>query len=122
MRCFFQGFCLFLGLLPTWMFAQTASIQGQVLDAFDQEGLAYASVSIHLPTDSQIVAGSLADEEGRFSLREVPSGTFYLRVSFLGYEPLMVENFILEKGENKELGRLQLSPVQRLLDEIEITG
>ncbi|HLZ46792.1 MAG TPA: TonB-dependent receptor [Gemmatimonadales bacterium] len=70
-----------LCLLPSLAFAQNGSIRGRVADAADAP-LAHASVS----AEGSGLRGT-TDDQGRYELRGISSGTYTVRVRLLGYVP-----------------------------------
>ena len=90
MRCML--FSLFLVLIPCLQFAQnTGVIEGRVLDADSKRPLEAANV---LLTGTAI--GTNVGGDGTFRLRQVPAGSYVLRVSYIGYSPSTVPVQILQ--------------------------
>ncbi len=116
-------------LFPFFLFGQTAgpnasgssslktSLSGQVFDGNTQKPLDYATVSLFLASKSELISGTITDEEGRFTLEAVP-GNYFIKVEFLGYEPLMIEDITLAPNERKELGKVIISTEAAALDEV----
>ena len=69
---------LFSGL--SGLFAQTASIQGQVVDRFKKP---LSDANIYL---AGTILGSASDEGGNFKINRVPAGQFILKFSMIGYK------------------------------------
>ena len=67
----------------------SGTIYGNVIS--DGEALSYASVSLFKMRDSSLVNGIISDEKGRFELKEVPYGNYYLSISFIGFEKKVIE-------------------------------
>src|SRR5690606_40303441 len=66
------------------------------------------------------VAGMLSDELGGFSFNNLASGTYILRITFVGYEN-HEEEIPLATGENKNLETISLKPASsEVLDEVVI--
>ncbi len=86
---------LFLSLLVNMvMIAQEkAIVRGVVIDQTMQETLPSATVKI--PNTS---VGTRTDLDGKFSLSLDP-GTYDLQVSFIGFEPVLIENIVLASGQ-----------------------
>ena len=102
-------------------YAQKGEWRGQVKDSLDQSPLAYASVVL-FTSDSAQVGGTLVDSLGNFTLSQVPSGNFFLEVSFLGYESYRSSLITNTHNEQLDFGVISLHPTLRLMQEIEITG
>ena len=80
-------------LFPTWIFA--SGIEGTVLDAEYKIPLAFAHIQI-LDADY----GTISDEEGRFELKGLPTGTYRLRISHISYE---ADTVVVELVEGKAI-------------------
>ncbi|MEO0557720.1 MAG: carboxypeptidase-like regulatory domain-containing protein, partial [Bacteroidota bacterium] len=79
LRAFFSALVLSV-VLSVSAFAQTGTLSGRITDADTNQPLPGATV--------QLVAserGAAADAYGRFTLRDVPSGSASVRVSFVGF-------------------------------------
>ena len=96
LKSFFVGTML---LLPVMAFSQF-TIRGSARDAQNQEPLMGATLQIET-----IHRNAVTDEQGRFTLLNVPAGEHEVRINFLGYTPLtekikveqnMESNFLLE--------------------------
>ncbi|MEX1120626.1 MAG: TonB-dependent receptor [Balneolales bacterium] len=74
-------FLMFMWILPGNAMAQQGSISGQITDASNGETLAGASVFI-----PQLNRGAATNTDGEYNIQNVPSGTFELRVTYVGYE------------------------------------
>ena len=63
---------------------------GRVLNAQTEKTMEYVSVKLLAIKDSTIISGVYTDADGKFSLESLPYGTFILKISFAGFEPLFV--------------------------------
>ncbi|MBC8082636.1 MAG: TonB-dependent receptor, partial [Hymenobacter sp.] len=91
----------------------TGFVTGTVRDRKTQELLPGASVTLEGTS-----LGTATDAEGRYRLTGVPTGSYNLRASFVGYDPLLRANVVVTSGNantiNLELnsGAQQLGAVQ----------
>jgi TonB-dependent starch-binding outer membrane protein SusC len=92
------------------------SIVGRVTAAQTNQPLERARVSV-VGTDIRAIAG----DNGRFVLRNVPSGTHRVQAQILGYEPRIVENVVVGGGLPTSID-IQLTAVAVKLAEIVTTG
>ena len=76
------------------LMAQSGSIEGKVTDAETGEALRGASVSV-VATKK----GSYTDSKGTFRIKKVAPGTYAIRVTFIGYDPKVVEGIIVGESE-----------------------
>ena len=85
-------------LLPELAFAQaTQTIRGTVSDREAKFPLAGATVAI--VDDPANPIGAATDAEGAFRLEGVKVGRHALKVSFLGYKDISMENIIVNSGK-----------------------
>ncbi|HBB25006.1 MAG TPA: TonB-dependent receptor, partial [Bacteroidetes bacterium] len=70
--------------------AQNGSIEGKVTDASTGEALRQASISV---VDTK--RGGYSDTKGAFKIKNLVPGTYSLRVTYVGYEPRIVEGVVV---------------------------
>ncbi len=71
------------------LYAQTvndnrASVTGTVLDT-DGTGLQAATAALYALPDSSLVSGAATDDQGMFLIGSIRPGSYFVRVSFIGY-------------------------------------
>ena len=121
MSKFFFVILILIGL-PILIFAQGGQISGVVTDSTDKQPLEFARLAMYSASDSILINGTLSNAVGEFQLEKVSSGSYYLVVQFLGYEPRTLTNIQITAKESLNLGVIGLMPGQLLLDEVEISG
>jgi ferric enterobactin receptor len=67
--------------------AGPGEIRGTVVDAESSAPVGAASVEVWSAADSALVAGAIARPDGSFRIQGLRPGTYYLRVSMMGYGP-----------------------------------
>lgn len=67
------------------MLAQSGNIQGTISD---ENGLYLPGANVMLPTLNK---GAISDFDGKFTLVDIPEGTYTLKVSYLGYDDIQQE-------------------------------
>ena len=97
------------------------TISGQLLDAEFREPMVQATVQLFTTTDSTFVGGTVSDKEGTFILQAPSNGTFRLKISSVGFQPLERE-VTLRRNQNQELGELLMATDAVLLKETVVTG
>jgi hypothetical protein len=68
-------------------FAQTGSLNGTLLNSFNDKPIAGAVVSLLYQRDSAVVKETISNETGAFSFTNLPSDSFLLKISTLTFEP-----------------------------------
>ncbi len=78
-----------LGLALAFLFAsQQASAQNQISGTITNakgDGVFYATIALYKQADSTVLKGETSDANGKFSLKDVPDGQYFLEVSMLGF-------------------------------------
>ena len=104
-----------------------AQICGTVHDA-NNAPIEFANVALYRKSDSTLIAGTITNKEGFFSLSNDLSSNSFLRISFIGYETKEVEavanQHIELKPEATELGELVVNgnmPRIRVRDDALVT-
>ena len=100
--------------MTTYAFGQAGSISGTVTDSESGEVLPGANVFIQ-----QLQRGASTDAEGTFVIRDVPSGTYTIRVSFVGYQEYTQQ---VDVGNTRVNLDIALQPAQVGLDELVVVG
>ncbi|MGQ9678595.1 MAG: TonB-dependent receptor domain-containing protein [bacterium] len=130
---FFAAVCFSQPRGPANFSPAAGVITGQVVDAEQVTPIEYANVVLYRMRDtsfrpppgadtSRLVTGTVTDVQGRFVLREVPPGRFYLEVSFIGFKTRRVEDIRLAPDGKLELGRITLEPVAISMPGAEVTA
>jgi len=97
-------------------------ISGQIIDE-NQQPVPFATISLINISTSKTIDGTIADDQGKFSIRNIPAGTFKVNISFIGYDPVVKSSYeITGKGESYDLGMISLAPNVKELDEVVVEG
>jgi len=99
-----------------------AKISGSIVDSAAAKGIEFASIALYNKATGQAVDGTVADENGKFSLTKVVAGEYKILISFIGYVNKTVDNIKLGKGEELQLGNIKLSSNIKQLEEVTVTG
>lgn len=88
---------LLLLLIPLLAVAQrTQTITGSVVDKESKSPLIGVNVSV---TDVTPVAGTVTDENGKFSINNIPVGKHTISISYVGYRPYIQSNILVTSGK-----------------------
>jgi hypothetical protein len=120
MICLFRAFTAGAANHPN---ADKGSLSGKVVDELDGLSIPSAIVSIYLANAEQPLFTTPTDENGNFKFDALDFGIYKLKVSYVGYAPLILSDIILNKKESdKDLGTLKLGSDQNNLAEVTITA
>ncbi|MCJ7468141.1 MAG: TonB-dependent receptor [Maribacter sp.] len=98
--------------------AQNFEVSGKVRDA-NNAGVAFASVFLLQLSDSTMVKGTSADENGNFTLLDVPPATYFIRASYIGNTSELIG---LDVFGDTNVGSLIISENTENLDEVVVTS
>ena len=100
---------------------QRLTISGQLLDADLKEPMVQATIQLFTVTDSTFVGGAVSNERGNFIVQAPSAGTFRLRITTVGYQPIDRE-VTLRRNESLDLGNLMMETESVMLQEAVVTG
>lgn len=97
-------------------FSQT--INGKVIDEANAP-MSFANVGAYNQADSTLATGSVTDASGAFKISVKP-GTYYLKVTFVSFEDLLVSN--INVVNPTDVGTLVMKTSKSILDEVVVQG
>ena len=109
-------FLLLLFISSAALAQSTGVFSGTIRDRATQQLLPGVTVALE-----GTGLGTATDEEGRFRLAGIPTGSYNVRVSFVGYEPLLRANTVITSG-NANIVRLELAPAAQSLGEVTVVA
>jgi outer membrane receptor for Fe3+-dicitrate len=98
------------------IFSQGGIIEGIIIDANTKETMVGATVVIEGTT-----MGTTANLNGEYRLTNVPVGEVNLRVSFISYEPVVVEKIKIERGKIISLN-IEMETISQTLEGVTVTA
>ncbi|TVQ09193.1 MAG: TonB-dependent receptor [Bacteroidetes bacterium] len=98
------------------VFSQGGVIEGIIVDAQTRETMVGATILIEGTS-----TGTTANLNGEFRLTNIPAGTVNLRASFISYEPVVIENIRIERGQTITLS-IELEQVSQTLEGVTVTA
>ncbi|MFQ5771187.1 MAG: carboxypeptidase regulatory-like domain-containing protein, partial [bacterium] len=94
-------FCaVVLVLSATLVFAQTATLKGNVTDAEKGDPLPGANVVV---TATGVQTGAATKTNGQFEVKNLSPGTYTVTISYIGYVKKVLTDIVLAAGETKTL-------------------
>ena len=100
------------------------SIKGQVIDKQTNTPVASVSIQIFKMKDSSLVKGMATDENGAFSLTDIPFGMYKLKASMIGYVTYVANNVLIApQSKDVDLGVIKIEQGDETKTaEIEVTA
>lgn len=102
---------------------KTGKIAGKIIDELTGEPLEYVNVVVFKSTDQSLVSGAITNQKGDFFIESLPTGSFILKVSYIGFQDYKSEKFTLSpQAPFKKLETIRLSMSAATLEAAEIKG
>jgi len=96
-------------------------ISGALHDESTNEHVEYGNILLFKAKDSTMVTGTITDANGKFLFSNIAPGSYYLRVSFIGYEDKFYPGItISQRSADVKMGNLSIKPKMSGLQEVEI--
>ncbi|CAA9330210.1 MAG: TonB-dependent receptor, putative, partial [uncultured Gemmatimonadetes bacterium] len=103
--------------------AGPGEIRGTVVDAVSSAPISRASVAVWSAADSALVAGAIARPDGSFRIPGLRPGSYYLKVSMMGYSAQTTPRFaIAEASPRANAGSVRLARSALMLEGLEVTA
>ena len=118
MRLFTSLILLLTFITPA--IAQNLSIGGRVVQKEGDTPLPNANVIIQRLPDSSAAGGTVTGKDGKFLFDGLRGGRYVLKISYVGYAPLVRD--VQLRGQSASLGDLALSESSIPLGQVEVTG
>lgn len=96
-------------------------VSGTIVNA-KKAPIPFATVYVKRVSDSLVVTGGVTGETGKFSIDEIPWGTYFIEINYMGYAQHQTAEFTLAAGNNHHrLGQFVMRQQSTTLDGIEIS-
>ncbi len=98
-------------------------ISGTLLDETTREPIDYGNVILYRVKDSTMLTGTTTVTKGKFLLNNIPSGKFYVKASFIGYEDKYFSGIVIsQQSADVKLGDISIKSIASSISGIEIIG
>lgn len=101
---------------------KAGQVIGKVLDRQTNKGIGYATVGVLNAKDSSVVTGVLSEENGDFTIGQLPAGNFILRINFIGYNSVYHPFSLTPGNMTRDLGNFRLAPSTATLKTVNVTA
>lgn len=96
-------------------------VRGTVTDNTSSAAIARATIAVRTKASAALVAGAVARDDGTFRIQGLRPGTYYLRVTALGYGPVSTAEFSVSPASlTADLGTIKLEKVAVALSDVEV--
>lgn len=86
------------------------TVMGMIHDSTTDGAIEYATIGLFRKNDSSLVNGILTDQTGRFALKDLPLGRYYLEAAFIGYAKKRIPVDLTSQKSLVDLGVIVLHP------------
>ena len=98
-------------------------ITGTLLDSADSKPISFATATLSDPGTKKTIDGSMANDNGIFTIPNLAPGTYTLTLSFMGYKTKTLIGVTVAGNDSKVmLGTIKLSLSSNVLSEVTIVG
>jgi hypothetical protein len=111
-----------------WLFmafsslAQEGKISGQIMDNTSKKPLDFANIAIYTSQSSEPVQAVFSDIEGKFTMQNIPLGSYTLRASFVGYSTFETSVQLTKEKPSVRINRIPLSENTEQIKEVQVVG
>ena len=102
--------------------AGIGEVRGTVISSEAKTPVTRAAVSVHLASDSGLVAGDFSDVSGAFRVRGLRPGAYYVRVTSIGFKPQRQTFAITAESPSVDVGTVALVQIATQLQGVEVTA
>lgn len=95
---------------------------GKIIDQTSNKGVGFATVGVLHAKDSSVVTGVLSQENGDFTINQIPAGQYILRINYIGYNTIFKNFSLTPQSMSKDLGNFTVSPSTALLKTVNVTA
>ena len=122
-RLLLHGFIFSLVFFFSYGENLSGHIAGKVIDDETGDPLEYVSVAIFTAHDQELITGTITEVDGKFFVKNLDQGDYFVEISFIGYETQLIEDIVVDSRRSKiELGQISLPRAIEQLSEIEIVA
>ena len=115
MRPIQSSFLLIIACLCSVVSAFAPNFSGKVVNSADLQPVEFASIAAFSMPDSTLLASTLTDEKGEFTLAS-PTTKAFVRISAIGFTPTYIP------FSDNDTCTIRLNPDGRLLNEVTVTA
>lgn len=96
-------------------------VYGKVVDD-QKKPVSYAAVSIKTLGKDSLIGGQLTEDNGDFSITDLPFGAYNLKISYLGYKDITQKVIVTMAKSDQDVGNIIMAADATKLKEVDVTG
>jgi len=99
------------------------SITGIIWDKDSNQPVEYASIALYSARDSSLITGVVTGPDGKFILKNLNFGRYYMTIKFIGYNPEEVNDIMLTpENKIKDAGKIFLKQASVELSSVDVVA
>lgn len=103
--------------------ASKGSISGFVIDKQSQKPVEYANIVLYKTSDSSMVTGTISLPDGKFEIKGIKEGNYYIVIQFLGYKKKIISDLKITKTDHQiVLEHVQIEQSSSQLAEVSVSS
>ncbi|TAN02145.1 MAG: TonB-dependent receptor, partial [Chitinophagaceae bacterium] len=102
--------------------AQSGQVIGKIVDQTSNKGVGFATVGVLHAKDSTVVTGALSQDNGDFTISQLPMGQYILKINYIGYNTIYKNFSLTPRAASQDLGNFKISPSSALLKTVKVTA
>ena len=91
------------------------NISGKVIDKDSRKGLEYATVTLVNTRWEKVIEGTITDAKGRFNIKNIPTGKYEIKISFIGYNESSNTFELTKRKPDIKIDDIELSATEFLM-------
>ncbi len=120
-KCVLLAASIVIGIFTTLHAQQKQFIKGTITGQKSSQAIPFANVALYDTTDSTLISGTISNFDGKFDISPVAVGSYSLRISVIGYEPMTKLIEVSDTSDNNT-GIICLQKKAVNLEEVTIVG
>ncbi|MBG6188634.1 MULTISPECIES: outer membrane beta-barrel protein [Flavobacterium] len=101
---------------------KSVTVSGNTKDKTTKLALPFVNVALKTSKDATLIAGTITNEEGRFSLANIKSGNYILEFSFIGFKIKTQSVYVGSLSEFLDQGTIELEEDATTLQEVVVVS
>lgn len=97
-------------------------IIGHVYEATSNVPMEFANIVIFNFADSSQVTGTVTNKQGLFQLDGIKPGTYYIKISFIGFETKSIDKIQVKNNSKIDVGKIYIAAKSLSVNEVVVSG
>jgi outer membrane receptor protein involved in Fe transport len=102
--------------------ASGSMIIGHVYEVNSNVPMEFANIVIFNFADSSQVTGTVTNKQGLFQLDGIKPGTYYIKISFIGFETKSIDRIQVKSNSKIDVGKIYIAAKSLSVNEVVVSG